>query len=101
MVGPFDASGQALAILRTTPALLGLFSLVTLFAQQRCAGPAPTLRQAAWYPKARPTFVDALALLRRDLWTHRAFSLSGPGLDLIKIPRQFVEHLTETLCYAA
>lgn len=90
-----------LAILRTTPALLGLFSLVTLFAQQRFAGPAATIRQAAWYPKALPTFVDALALLRRDPWAHRAFSLSGPGLDLIKVPRQFLEHLTETLCYAA
>jgi hypothetical protein len=89
------------AILRTTPALLGRFSLVTLFAQQRCAGPATTIRQAAWYPKALPTFADALAWCRRDLWTHRAFSLSDPGLDVIKIPRQFLDHLTETLCYAA
>ena len=89
------------AILRTTPALLGLFSLVTLFAQQRFAEPAATIRQAAWYPKARPTFIDALALLRRDLWAHRAFSLLGPGLDLITIPQQFLDHVTETLCYAA
>lgn len=90
-----------LAISRATPALLGLFSLVTLFAQQRCAGPTAPIRQAAWYPKALPTFVDALALLRRELWAHQAFSLSGPDPDLIKLPRQFVEHLTETLCYAA
>lgn len=89
------------AILRTTPALLGLFSLVTLFAQQRFAEPAATIRQAAWYPKARPTFIDALALLRRDLWAHWAFSLLGPGLDLITIPQQFLDHVTETLCYAA
>ena len=89
-----------LAILRTTPALLGLFSLVTLFAQQRIAGPTATIRQAAWYPKALPTFVDALALLRRELWSHQAFSLSVPAPDLIKVPRQFVAHLTETLCYA-
>lgn len=90
-----------LAILRTTPALLGLFSLVTLFAQQRWAGPAASIRQAAWYPKARPTFVDALALLRRELWTHQSFSPSVPAPDLIQVPRQFVAHLTETLCYAA
>jgi hypothetical protein len=90
-----------LAILRTTPALLGLFSLVTLFAHQHGAGPAATIRQAAWYPKALPTFVDALALLRRELWAHQAFSLSGPAPDLLQVPRVFVEHLTKTLCYAA
>jgi hypothetical protein len=90
-----------LAILRTTPALLGLVSLVTLFAQQRFSGPMATIRQAAWYPKARPTFADALAWCRHDLWAHRAFSLSGAELDLIKVPRQFLAHLTETLCYAA
>jgi len=89
------------AIARTTPALLGLFSLVSLFAQQRFAGPTTTLRQTAWYPKAQPTFVDALALLRRELWAHQAFALSAPKRDLVKVPRQFVEHLTETLCYAA
>src|SRR3954467_4532558 len=38
-----------LAILRTTPALLGLFSLVTLVAHARLQGHAPPVRQAAWY----------------------------------------------------
>jgi DDE superfamily endonuclease len=90
-----------LAISRTTPVLLGLFSLVALFAQQRFAGPPAGLRPAAWYPKAQPTFSDALALLRREVWAHQAFSRSAPGPDLVKVPRQFVEHLTETPCYAA
>jgi DDE superfamily endonuclease len=58
-----------LAIRRTTPALLGLFSLVTLFAHQRMRRRARTLRrQAAWYRKAHPTFADALALVRKELW---------------------------------
>jgi hypothetical protein len=35
------------------------------------------------------------------VWAHQAFSLSAPAPDLIKVPRQFVDHLTETLCYAA
>ncbi len=90
-----------LAIARTTPALLGLFSLVTLFAHQHPGRSTGGIRQAAWYPKALPTFIDALALLRREVWAHQAFSLSAPAPDLIKVPRQFVEHLTETLCYAA
>src|SRR5438034_7092694 len=53
-----------LAIARTTPALLGLFSLVTLWAGAT-RGVQP--RSAAWYPKPRPTFSDALAAVRHHL----------------------------------
>ncbi|HUS16507.1 MAG TPA: transposase [Chloroflexia bacterium] len=66
------------AIQRTTPALLGLFSLVTLLAQELLPSPAPPVRQAAWYVKSLPTFSDALALVRRELWTVPIFSLSSP-----------------------
>jgi DDE superfamily endonuclease len=90
-----------LAIRRTTPALLGLFSLVTLLADQQLSRPAPAVRQAAWYHKPRPTFADALAAVRRELWWHRTFQLSAPADDVVKLPRRLVEHLTETLCYAA
>src|SRR4051794_41447626 len=57
-----------LAIRRTTPALLGLFSIVTLYAHQRMVQGSGALRQAAWYRKAHPTFSDALALVRRGVW---------------------------------
>jgi len=58
------------AIQRTAPALLGLFSLVTLFAHRRMAQEGlPTIRRAAWYDKTRATFTDALALVRKELWT--------------------------------
>jgi DDE superfamily endonuclease len=89
------------AIRRTTPALLGLFSLVTLFAHQRMAQSMKAVRRAAWYRKPRPTFSDALALVRKELWAHAAFRPSPWESDTIKVPRAFVEHLTETLCYAA
>jgi hypothetical protein len=89
------------AIRRTTPALLGLFSLVTLFTHQYVSQTPIRFRQAAWYHKAQPTFADALALVRRELWAHRAFPLSVSEPDLVKVPREFVERLTETLCYAA
>ena len=56
-----------LAILRTTPILLGLFSVVTLLAHPRMRTDSP-VRQAAWRRKATPTFSDALALVRRELW---------------------------------
>src|SRR5215211_2459992 len=58
---------SGLAIRRTAPALLGLFSLVTLFAHQYIAyKSANPVRGAAWYDKQRPTFSDALALVRRS-----------------------------------
>ena len=90
-----------LAIRRTTPVLLGLFSLVTLFTEQSVSETPVPVRQAAWYPKAQPTFADALALIRRELWAQAAFPLSVSEPDLLKVPRRFVERLTETLCYAA
>src|SRR4051794_6295833 len=89
------------AIRRTTPVLLGLFSLVTLLAHTRMADPAAATRQAAWYRKARPTFADALALVRRELWRHQLFQTSTCAYEMIKVPRPLVEHLTEALCYVA
>jgi hypothetical protein len=57
-----------LAVRRTTPALLGLFSVVTLFAHLRRRQAAVTFRRVAWYHKSYPTFADALALVRKELW---------------------------------
>jgi hypothetical protein len=90
-----------LAIRRTTPALLGLFSLVTLFAHQQMAQTAGAVRQAAWYHKAQPTFSDALVVVRKELWAQATFYGSPREADTVKVPRTLVERLTETLCYAA
>ncbi len=89
------------AILRTTPALLGRFSLVTLWAHPRMGPAADVVRQAAWYHKPRPTFSDALALVRRELWAQTAFCLSASDPDIVAIPRAFLDRLTDALCYAA
>ena len=90
-----------LAIRRTTPALLGLLSLVTLLAHRRMTTPAAATRQTAWYRKAQPTFADALALVRRELWRHQAFPPSPCDRETVKVPRAVLDRLTETLCYAA
>jgi hypothetical protein len=92
-----------LAIRRTTPALLGLFSLVALFAHQPMREAAGTFRrQAAWYHKRHPTFADALALVRKELWAQeQTFYGSLKATDTIKVPRVFMERLTEAVCYAA
>jgi hypothetical protein len=93
-----------LAIRRTTPALLGLFSVVTLFAHRRMVRAAGALRRrAAWYQKAHPTFADALALVRKDLWAQEEHTSCGSPAqtDTVKVPRAYVERLTEAVCYAA
>jgi len=57
------------AILRTTPALLGVFSLVALWASQLAAERGPMVECVRWCRKPLPTFSDALALVRHQLWT--------------------------------
>ena len=57
------------AVGRTTPCLLGLFSVVVLMAHAAHPDRLPT-RQAAWYPKPEATFSDALAAVRRATLGH-------------------------------
>ena len=90
-----------LAIARTTPVLLGLFSLVTLMADRLCIRQTIPVRLAAWYTKELPTFADAIALVRRCLWSRCHFSTSGQSSDVVKIPRALLERLTDAVCYAA
>jgi hypothetical protein len=90
-----------LAIRRTTPALLGLFSLITLLAQQILHGRPLPGRQAAWYAKPLPTFADTIALVRRHLWTVTISYLSPAHPDMVEIPRALFDRLTDTLAFAA
>jgi hypothetical protein len=92
-----------LAILRTTPALLGLYSLVTLWAHGLMATPATAVRThtAVWYNKSQPTFSDAIAAVRRVLWTPEGFSMSRYETENVKIPARLLQRLVETLCLAA
>jgi hypothetical protein len=90
-----------LAIMRTTPALLGLFSLVTVFAHQLLQGQVLTVRQAAWYQKALPTCSDTLAFVRRELWPVSISWMSGSKDDVVIIPKALFDRLTDTLAFAA
>lgn len=88
-----------LAILRTTPALLGLFSLVTIFAHQLLGKQSFPVRQAAWYTKALPTFSDTLAFVRQHLWPVSFSYMSSSKPDMIEIPRPFFERIIDTLAF--
>jgi len=89
------------AIARATAALLGLFSLVTLFAHDLYASRAPAPRTTSWFSKPLPTFSDALARVRRELWTHHDFHMSAAVPDLVKLPRAAINALIGGACYAA
>jgi hypothetical protein len=89
-----------LAIARTTPALLGLFSLVTLWAEGMLDGDVLP-RRTAWYPKPQPTFSDALAVVRYRLWISAALSTSPDHDEVAKIPRDLLERLTQVACFPA
>jgi len=90
-----------LAIARTTPALFGLFSLVTLLAHARLQGRPLPLRQAAWYTKSAPTFSDTLAFVRRLLWPIHLSPHSTDPNDTVAIPRALLRRLTDSLAFAA
>src|SRR6266550_6393168 len=69
------------AILRSTPVLLGLFSIVTLWAHDLSKSRKLKPRTAAWYPKAVLTFSDAIAAVRREIWHHQISFTSRPRRD--------------------
>ena len=91
-----------LAIARTTPALLGLFSWTPLAAHALQKQHPMTPRTAAWYDKPSPTFVDAIALVRRHLWlASEDFSLSAGNSDTQEFPVALYYRMVDSLAYAA
>ena len=99
-----DRVGQwsDLAIARTTPTLLGLFSWTALAAHALQKRRPMTQRTAAWYDKPSPTFVDAIALVRRHLWlASEGFSLSAADPDIQELPVALYHRLVDSLAYAA
>ncbi len=75
-------------IARTTAILMGLFSWVALAAHSLQQDHPITQRTAAWYIKPAPTFVNAIALVRRHLWmASHSFPTSVPAAWLCTIKR--------------
>ncbi len=64
---------------------------------------ADALRKTAWYAKRHPTFFEALAVVRKKLWAQEQATFRGSTreTDTVKVPRAFVERLTDVVCYAA
>ena len=93
------------AIERTTPCLFGLFTLVVLLARQFHT-PAIPIRRSAWYAKEEATFIDLLAVVRREIW--RTQLLNWPTAVRTPHLANSPDHhdhalaaLLEAACYAA
>lgn len=65
-----------LAIARTTPVLMGLFSIVTLWADSLEKQQKLIIKTSAWYQKSHPTFSDAIASVRHRIWRKQKFLTS-------------------------
>jgi hypothetical protein len=76
------------AIARTTPILFGLFSLITLWADDLQQRGALRLEPSGWYAKKHPTFADAIASVRYRFWEQHCLSISGlkPDVHNLKLP---------------
>jgi hypothetical protein len=90
-----------LAIARTTPCLLGLFSVVALAADTLHASGELRVRQSAWYRKETATFSDALAAVRLALWRGSLFSMSGSEAQTAENTGAVFERMGAALAYAA
>jgi hypothetical protein len=89
------------AIARTTPVLLGLFSLVTLLALQLSHDGHIPVPVTAWYHKAEPTFSDCLNLVRHHLWRARYLVHSTPEVECMQFPQEALDLLIHGLSLAA
>jgi hypothetical protein len=90
-----------LAITRTTPALMGLFSLVCLMALRLVSEGVMPVRQAAWYKKKDATFSDVLAFVRRAIWAGKYFANSKTVGDRLELSRQELDALLDQLAAVA
>lgn len=89
------------AIARTTPLLLSLFSITALWADKLNRQGKLLVQKTAWYQKQQPTFSDALAAVRRQLWAHHPFCISDESHPTTQISVRWIAFLTETLARAA
>ncbi len=87
------------AIARTSPALLGLFSLIVLMAITLHPQQLPVQR-ASWYDKKEATFSDTLLAVRHHLWGLEQFNTSLVSAHSILIPRQLFSALRQIALYS-
>jgi hypothetical protein len=81
------------AILRTTPCLLGLFSIVTWLTHHLQQHNQIPVQTTAWYRKIQPTFSDCLYWVRQHIWNQQFFVHSTSKRHLIQLPHELIDLL--------
>lgn len=89
------------AIARTTPVLMGLYSIVTLLAHSLHQQGRLACQVSSWYRKEQLTFSDALAGVRRCLWQEMNFSTLQEDTVHVKMSRHQFQLWQEALAWAA
>ena len=89
------------AVSRTTPVLLGLFSLITLLADSLQRQGLLVVQANSWYVKDHPTFSDAIACVRMYLWRETNFCTSASGVIHVKMSQHQYQLWQNALAWAA
>ena len=89
------------SVLRTAPALLGLFSVVCLIFAEHLRHHRLVVYSTNWYAKTEPTFSDALATVRRLFWTQLFLTDPTHIKTLKNFPLLLRKTLLDYLCMAA
>jgi hypothetical protein len=89
------------AVARTTPCLFGLFSIVTLLAAQLGQRARTAVWNDSWYRKSHPTFADALAAVRLQIWRETGLLTSRHRHKMPKPSQALQRCLAYALCHAA
>jgi hypothetical protein len=89
------------AIARTTPILMGLFSLTALLADQLNKQNKLTINQTTWYQKELPTFSDAIASVRCQIWQNQKLLTSLFTGDVNNLRRNIFNQLITNATRAA
>ena len=82
-----------LAIKRTTPVLLSLFSIVILLAMRLQQDDSIPVQSTAWYRKTEPTFFDCMLLVHLHLWEARFFVNSAQKQEMVQFPCEILDFL--------
>lgn len=90
------------AIGRTTPILMGLYSLACAIAKNMGQHTPLQPALASWYDKKdQATFSDVMTLIRRAIWAEKYFSISSANDDFIKLTPEDANSLINQLSMAA
>jgi hypothetical protein len=89
------------AIGRTTPVLMGLYSVACLSVRELSQSISWQPASAAWYAKGdQCTFSDVMALIRRSIWSEKYFFDSASKANTIKLTTEECNSLIDLLAGA-